>query len=343
MKKGSMAVIAFTPNGKELTAKIEQEMNGEWEITAVFRPSSFGTWLKEQFHCFDAFVFIGAMGIMVRALSGALESKLTDPAVVVLDEKGQFVISVLSGHLGGANVLTKTLAERLKATAVLTTASDVNGKLAIDVFAQKNGLIISSMEQAKRCAACIVAAEPVSFACSRQIKEKIPSELSASSETSKFHVIVSPYVQEESEELLHLIPKAFILGIGCKKGTSAQRIEQRVLEELDKKKITLQSIRGIASINLKKEEAGLLTFAKKEQIPLHFYSADQLKCLEGNFSASAFVSSVTGVENVCERAAWMLAKAEGSSSLEKSRILPKSGKDGVTVSIMEIDWRVSFE
>lgn len=348
MSEKRMAIVSFTPQGKLLAEKIHKNLKEpfldiRWNVELIHRPMPFKQWMKENFSSLDALVFIGAMGIVVRDMAPYLKSKLTDPAVVVLDEKSQFVISVLSGHLGGANVLTKGLAELLGAIPVVTTSSDVNCKIAIDVFAQKNNLVISSMKQAKLCASRIVSGEPVSFSCDSQVKGRIPAEVSFDGKDAKFHIFVTPYIQNPADDILHLLPKSFVLGIGCKNGTSIEIIEARVKEELAGQKIDLRSIKAMASIDLKSEEPGLLAFAKKQQISLHFYSAEELAALEGDFTSSKFVSQITGVENVCERAAFMLAKSEGAKTLEECMVLPKSGKDGVTVSIMKIDWSVSFE
>lgn len=343
-----MAIVCFTPQGKQLAEKIQDNLKELfwdicWNVELVHKPVPFKQWMKEHFSSLDALIFIGAMGIVVRDMAPCLKSKLNDPAVIALDEKGQFVISVLSGHLGGANALTTGLAELLGAIPVVTTSSDVNGKIAIDVFAQKNNLVISSMKQAKLCASKIVSGEPVSFSCDSEVRGKIPPEVSFNRNDAKFHVIVTPYIQNPADDILHLLPKAFVLGIGCKKGTLVEVIEARVKEELQEKNIDIRSIKAIGTIDLKSEEDGLLDFANQKKISLHFYSAKELSALEGAFTSSKFVSQITGVENVCERAAFMLAKSEGAKTLEECMVLPKSGKDGVTVSIMKIDWSVRFE
>lgn len=348
MKQKRMAVLSFTENGQRLGEKIEtvlesSEAPDEWIIERVHRPIPLKQWMENRFQSLDALIFIGAMGIIVREMAPYLKSKLTDPAVVVMDEKGQFAISVLSGHLGGANALAKKIAQLLGAVPVITTASDVNEKIAVDVFAKKNDLSISSMKQAKLCAAKIVAGALVSFSCAGEILGSVPGELSADPKDAEFHVEVTPYLRKEEEKKLHLIPKAFVLGIGCKKGTLKSTLERRVQEELEKQKIDQRSIKGIASIDLKCEESGLLAYAKEKNLPISFYSAEELKDLEGSFTPSAFVAGVTGIENVCERAAFRLAMENGKKHLEECMVLPKSGKDGVTVSIMKIDWRVRFE
>lgn len=348
MNKKKLSIVCFTPKGRQLGEKIENCLKNtdsfsEWETKIFYRPIPLGEWMKEHFRQMDALVFIGAMGIIVRGMAPYLKSKLTDPAVVVLDEKGKFVISVLSGHLGGANELTSRLAGLLGAVPVITTASDVSGKLAIDVFAVKNRLIISSMKQAKLCASKIVSEQPVCFTCEGQVYGQLPPELSAAPKEAQFWVNVSPYRQQPKENVLQLIPRAFVAGIGCKRKTPAKLIQSRVEEELAKKNIDLRSILAFGTIDLKKDEEGLLEFSRINKIPLYFYSAGELSGAEGDFTPSEFVTKTTGVDNVCERAAFLLAKKEGMQSLDQCRVLGKSAKDGVTVSIMKIDWSVCFE
>lgn len=369
MNKKKMVIVCFTPQGQVLAEKIQSVwispvLEAEWNVEFIYKPVPFRGWMQEHFQELDALVFIGAMGIVVRDMAPCLKSKLIDPAVVVLDEKGQFVISVLSGHIGGGNDLTIELAKRVGAVPVVTTSSDVNGKIAIDVFAKKNNLFITSMKQAKLCASDIVSGYPVTFHCDGDVIGKVPRELGGKcldlslqetdaedeiyqkdpKERKKpFEVVVSPKVQRPLDGMLHLIPQAYVLGVGCKKDTPMEQIDARILEELDKFDIDIRSIKGMASIDIKQEEEGLLAFAKKRRIPVAFYSAEDLSKLEGNFTPSRFVSSITGVENVCERAGFMLAKENGATTLDECIVLPKSGKDGVTVAIMKIDWSVRFE
>ena len=348
MKEKKMAIVCFTPQGQVLAEKIqkiwpEDALDAKWSIEFIYKPVPFKAWMKEHFQELDVLVFIG---IVVRDMAPCLKTKLVDPAVVVLDEKGQFVISVLSGHIGGGNAFTLELARILEATPVVTTSSDVNGKIAIDLFAQKNNLVIASMKQAKLCASEIVSGRQVAFLCDGKVHGNPPKELCGSE--NSFMVIVSPKKQQPEDGVLHLIPKAHVLGIGCRKGTSQEIIQARVLEELNDLGIDIRSIKAMASIDIKSDEEGIIGFAEKFKIPVSFYSGEELAGLEGDFTPSEFVASVTGVENVCERAAFMLAtencaKDHSKPTLADCMVLPKSGKDGVTVSIMKTDWSVRFE
>lgn len=348
MTTKKMAILSFTSGGKALGERLsslisKKQRKISWEIQMVHRPIPLDAWMKDHFENLDALVFLGAMGIIVRGMAPYLRGKTLDPAVVVLDEKGKFVISVLSGHLGGANELAMEISGLLGAVPVITTASDVNRKVAIDVFAKKNHLVIDSMKQAKQCAAAIVSGEKVSFVCDVKVSGSVPEELSAKYEGALFHVHVTPKIIEQEKHTLHLIPKAYVLGVGCKAGTPEQVIERRIKEELDALGIDLRSIEAIASIDLKKNEEGLLEFSKKYEIPIQFFSAKELMELPGSFTPSEFVSKITGVDNVCERSAFRLIYKDESMKPENSMVLPKSGKDGVTIAIMKKDWSVSFE
>lgn len=343
-----MAILSFTTGGKVLGEKLSSLLSkdqGEvpWEIQKVHRPIPLDEWMKEHFASLDALVFIGAMGIIVRGMAPYLRDKTSDPAVVVLDEKGQFAISVLSGHLGGANALTAEIANLLGAVPVITTASDVNHKIAIDVFAKKNHLVIDSMKQAKQCAAAIVSGEKVSFQCEGEWSGEVPAELAYKPEEASFHIHITPKMRQKDASSLHLIPKAYVMGVGCKAGTPEHVIEQRIREELDALGIDLRSIDCMASIDLKCKETGLLEFSKKQEIPIRFFSAEELLKLPGTFTSSKFVSQVTGVDNVCERSAFGLICQNETMKPEDFMVLPKSGKNGVTIAMMKKDWSVSFE
>lgn len=134
-------------------------------------------WTGEQFFRSDALIFVGATGITVRSIAPFLENKTRDPAVVTVDEQGKFVISLLSGHMGGANALCSRIADGLKAVPVITTATDLNRKFAVDVFAKKNGLWISDMKLAKRISAALLDGELVGFSSDFPVEGKLPREL----------------------------------------------------------------------------------------------------------------------------------------------------------------------
>lgn len=353
-KFAGMAIVSFTPQGKALAGKIadclkEPVGDARFQVSCVHKPESLKDWCREGFLDKQALLFIGSLGIAVRTIAPFLQGKTKDPAVLAADEKGEYFISVLSGHLGGANELAAVLAERLGGRPVITTASDVNGKIAIDVFAKKNNLMIESMEQAKAAAVNLIAGKRVGLLCDGRINGAIPEELSYQGKDMDFWIEISPYKRKGGANALHLIPKAFILGIGCRKGKTLTEIEDRVLKELEEKQISVHSLKAVATIDLKKEEQGLLKFCDKYRLPVTFYSKEQLKNVPGEYQASEFVREITGTDNVCERAAVLKLQEEvgytgrTSGELSDSLVIKKSGKEGITIALARTDWSVAFE
>lgn len=171
-----IGIAAFTANGKRLAERLKKDLDTGDREFLVYR-ENLKAWCRECFEKAQAIIFIGACGIAVRTIAPCLKSKTTDPAVVVIDEGGQYVISLLSGHIGGANEFALHIAEVLKAVPVITTASDVNGKIAVDVFARKNHLHIGSMKAAKEIAAGILRGDRTGVYCTGEIEGPIPPEL----------------------------------------------------------------------------------------------------------------------------------------------------------------------
>lgn len=355
-------------------------------------------WCQKAFNRSELLIFVGAAGIAVRTIAPFVKDKFTDPAVLVIDEKGRFVIPVLSGHAGGANQWAQILAEALSAIPVITTATDINGRFAVDVFAVRNHLSISDRILAKKISSAILRGSQIDFICEKNIKGELPKELIwtpvSDMETSendtiqqkknvagteialqqgKFLTVAeNPAKQKESDDLcrifvgihnfhqeqtLYLHPKAVTIGIGCKKGKSLEEIEAFVLEILTEQQIAMESICCAASVDKKKEEQGILAFCEKYHLPYMTFSPEQLAETPGSYTESGFVKDTIGVGNVCERAAVraaMIQKVEycpGSKeqSMEKMKktegrlILPKTAKDGITLSLAEKEWSVVFE
>lgn len=254
--------------------------------------------------------------------------------------RGDFAISLLSGHLGGANELTAVLANLTGAIPVITTATDINGRFAVDVFAKKQNLWISDLKAAKAVSAAVLDEEPVGFFSEFPVTGEIPCELQRLADGERFEgncgMVLS--LNEEKNPFavtLHLIPRIVSLGIGCKKGTPQETVEQEVLKALQSCHVSIHSIFAAASIDLKKEEAGILAFCEKHAIPFCTYTKEELMGLEGDFTASAFVKETTGVDCVCERSAIL---AGGGAEL----LLKKRAANGVTVALALKDWSVDF-
>ena len=302
----------------------------------------------EWFYQADALIFIAATGIAVRCIAPFVQDKFRDPAVLVMDESGRFVISLMSGHAGGANRLCGLLAEAVGAQPVITTATDGRGLFAVDVFAVENGLQISDRILAKQISARILAGETLKVFFDEECEapagigkppENYGKGISRTPDRADADIIVScRQAADDRREALYLIPKSVTLGIGCRKGITAEAVRKAVLQILQTSGVFRQALSGIASIDLKKEEAGLRAFAEEWDLPLSFFTSDELRQVPGTFSTSDFVRTVTGVDCVCERSAVRLAMDHSGHSGkggEKQACLleKKQSLEGVTAAL----------
>ncbi len=301
------------------------------------RPS--GSFYGEHFNSKDLIISVGSVGICVRHVAPYVKSKVTDPAVIVIDELGQHVIPVLSGHIGGANRISEVLARELGGEAVITTATDINGKFAVDEWAARNGMAISGMAMAKDFAAAILERSlpfktdfPYKGAMPKGMKEICSDDSSCGEDNIGMYITWT--TREPFPKTLRLIPRCLALGIGCRRGTAEEAIEEAVKKTLRENLIDIRAVASVASIDLKKDEEGLLEYCRKMKIEPEFFTAEELKAVEGDFTPSEFVKGITGVDNVCERAA--LIKAD-------RLIVRKTACDGVTVAVAVKDMEVSFE
>ncbi|MCQ4725850.1 cobalamin biosynthesis protein [Anaerotignum faecicola] len=328
-------VISFTYNGHCLNRKLCSVFDTfrKFEFDGSFKTGDFA---KKSFEEGSPMVFIGAAGIAVRAAAPFIKDKMHDPAVIVIDEKGRYVIPLLSGHVGGGNKLAVTIADALGAVPVLTTATDVNGLFAVDVFAAENGLVIKERELAKKISSLILKGEKIPFVTRLEVSGGIPKEINLYSpgNDNGTGFVISPFKENPFLNTLHLIPKNAAVGIGCRRGASVYDIEKAVFSALERSNIDFLAVKNIATIDIKKDENGLLEFCGKYDIKPVFYSAEELKNAEGVFSHSDFVQEKTGVGNVCERSAVLC---------EGNIVAGKSVLNGVTTAISMKGGSVCFE
>lgn len=313
--------------------KIEKELPEEVRVLS----GSLAGWTAEQFAACDVLFFIGAVGIAVRSIAPHVKSKKTDPAVIVLDEQGRYAISLLSGHIGGANAMTLLAAKLTGAEPVITTATDLNGKFAVDAFAAGRNMYMDSMVMAKEIAAELVAGKKVGMRCAFPIFGTVPKELLREG-PAELGFSIDIHRTSPFPRTLHLVPRAVTLGIGCRKGTEKKRIAALVEETFSAYGIFKESVERIVSIDLKKEETGILMLADSMGVPFETYTADELKRVESDeaFTESDFVRSVTGVGNVCERSALLGAGA-------RRLLIPKTAREGVTVAAAVRSYTVCME
>lgn len=304
-------LISFTDRGQALAETLAQELDGQ-----VVRGVSLDQWTQERFQTGNALIFVGAAGIAVRAIAPYIRSKTTDPAVVVVDEGGQFAVPILSGHLGGANDLARKIAALCGAQPVITTATDVNGIFAVDEWARRQNCAIQNPEQIKTISGTLLAGRRVEISTCWPVAGVPPEGVT-----------------------LNLVPRIVTLGVGCKRGTSLEILETAFSALLARERISEKAVYRVCSIDLKKDELGLLAFCEKRGLPFETYSASQLAVVEGDFPASDFVREVTGVNNVCQRAAVL-----GSGG---RLIGTRYAANGVTMALAEgpftPDWRWNDE
>ena len=332
------AIFAFSRQGCRTARRIMEACpDVTWQSYTMERFSESGfspitsKCYGESFSSAEALAFVGSCGIAVRKIAPYVHDKRTDPAVVCVDELGTFVIPLLSGHIGGANALARRIAEHLHATAVITTATDVNRRFSVDTWATEHGCAISSMKLAKAVSAAVLEGD-IPFKSDFSVVENLPNGI-IPGESGHLGIYLTVTDVEPFEKTLRLIPKRLHLGIGCRRGTEKEAIQTAVEQVFRAHHLDCRAVRSAASIDLKKDEEGLLSFCREQNIPIRFYSAEELKAVSGDFTPSAFVQTITGVDNVCERSALI-----GAEKL----IVRKTACHGVTVAVAMEKWEVHF-
>ena len=306
-----ISIIALTDNGMEIAYKLFDSLSKDELNDVNFTRCGKGAlsaWSEEHFSHSDALVFIGAIGIALRAIAPYIKTKTKDPAVVVVDELGQFSIPILSGHIGGANELAIKISEILDAIPVITTATDINNVFAIDTWAKSQGLKILNPECIKLVSSKLLKGEAIHIKTDYEIKGNVPNNVylnDLEDSNSDYDVEISHKIEENvyKKDTLLLIPQIITVGIGCRKDTSFENIEKSILNILKSENYHILALSSIASIDKKANEKGILEFAKKYEVPFNTYTAEELNSLEGDFTKSEFVKSVVEVDNVCERSA----------------------------------------
>lgn len=329
-----LAYLSFTEKGRQLAGRLAAALGGTAQRCGA--SCSLEAWTAAHFSQSDGLVYVGAAGIAVRAIAPHLKSKTTDPAVVVVDECARYAIPILSGHLGGANDLARGIGRVCGAIPVLTTATDVNSVFAVDEWAKRQNCLVLNPEQIKTVSAKLLAGGTVTVQSSWPIAGQPPRNV-CQTEDRGADVLLD--IHPGTGEKLHLVPQIAVLGVGCKKNVSFQMLETALATFLDRTGVCEQAISAVASIDLKKNEPGLLDLCAAHGWPLKTYPAEQLREVEGQFTPSAFVKGVTGVDNVCERSAVL---ASGGTLCQG-----KTARDGITMALAlapyQPNWRWQVE
>ena len=354
-KDMKLSVISFTENGKQLSESIVKLLEKELEIKLytkceagikddiysdiLFLKKSVGDWAKERMQEQNALLFIGACGIAVRAVAPFLTDKLHDVPVLVMDEKGKYVIPILSGHMGGANDLANHIAEKTGAEAVITTATDLNKKFAVDLFAKRNRLYIANKDGIVKVSSKVLAGKEITMSIEAG-HEIIGGESGIRFVPYPPMGVVDVVVTSKDDMFdtsLLLKPREYVIGIGCKKGKKANEIDDFILKAIKKKGISIMQIFALSSISQKRDEQGIVEWCRTEGIPFFTYTAEDLREVNGTFTKSMFVKNQVGVDNVCERAAVKACGEDGKL------ILPKVAENGMTIAVAKREWKVCFD
>ena len=326
--------------GEECEAIIPKRfLREEWKKEGLKEreEESLSQWTGKMFAEKRAMIFVSATGIAVRAIAPWIRDKMTDPPVVTVDEGAQFVIPLLSGHVGGANELARHIADWLEAVPVITTATDVNGKFAVDLFASAYHMTITDRKEAKNISAAVLEGKQIGVFSDLPIK-KLPDGfvMDRWCEENICITVKDPSFPEKKASYLRLVPRAVVLGVGCRRGTDPEFMKEKVFAFLKEHGIDPTAVKAIASVDVKQDEPAVLGLKQvfdgeclHQPCEQRFYTPEQLIQVPGDFKESAFVKKQIGVGNVCERSA---CAAGGKLLVEKQ------AGDGITLAAA-LEWQ----
>lgn len=331
-----IAIISVSKKGQELAFDLKNKLDSD---STIIKCDLYHKNVKEcfpiLFYEYDAIIAIMASGILIRSVAPLVESKVTDPAVINIDDNGQFVISALSGHLGGANELAGKVAGLIDATPVITTSTDVNKKLGIDVLAKDLYLSIDNTKEILHFNKAILEGREISLTVNSDknfdylfdylnnvtLEINVSIEYSPKVNTDEIHVSFD-------EHELTLKERKIVVGIGCRRGKECRFIYDGLKKSLNDLKISHSRVNLLASAEIKKDEKGILELSEKLNIPVEFVEIDKLKLFESSdVSKSEFVYSKFGIYGVCEPSALIMA------GFDSELIYKKTSYDGVTIAV----------
>ena len=340
-KQQRIAVWALTPRGAELARTLAAELAGSHlMLSAKVAVDEGGATtfrrlkdaLSDRWESFDGHVFIMATGIVVRTIAEHLKHKTKDPAVVVCDEAGRFAVSLVSGHVGGANALAGSVARITGGQAVITTATDVNQVPAIDVIAVENHLVIENPVAIKAVNMALLTGGRIAVHDPfGKVTPHLPAYQIRPCKAVEFDpfgpgVFVDHIRLDLPPQVLLLRPGSLVAGMGCNRGTDVDEMRGLLEASMTAHNLAPASLRCLATVDLKADEPGLLALAKSLNVPLQTFTRDRLNQIDGVPTPSAVVEKHIGVKSVCEAAA-LLATNRGRL------IVPKQKTANVTVAI----------
>ena len=354
------AIISVSAEGARLGARVKKELKGTGTLYER-KGSESGEEAKyftrtialtaEIFSKYDAILFIMATGIVVRAIAPHVVSKASDPAILCMDECGKHCISLLSGHLGGANAWTREVASAAGAEPVITTATDVHGRKSPDDMAREMMMRIEPLDALKPVNSVIAEGRKFLWFIDKtvqgadSIKERFRKEgiTLRSSDDMEGHDFEACAIITEGNHIkskapyVYLRPQNLYMGIGCKRGTTENLIQDAFEGALKLADAYDYQVASLASVDVKADEKGLLDFAKHKNIPIHFYKAEELKTIADEYSleTSEFVEKKIGVGNICQSAALKEAN-RGKTLLPKTKFVSATAAIAVGLSVSSV-------
>lgn len=311
------AVIYLSDRGKKLAGVL---LSAADFIEVVEIETNVKTTLQKVWGKYDNIICIMAIGIVVRTISSLCVSKKSDPSVVVIDEAGRFVVSLLSGHIGGANKMANDVATLIDGQAVITTASDVTGHTALDLWALRNSLLPNNNSLLTKASALLISRGILRVHINIPYSGDLPLDMELVENATEADVIIGHLKSEEFDKLI-LESKCLYIGIGCNRNTGVHTIETSYSEFLSKYGFKRSWIAGLASIDLKIDEEGMLQFARKNGLNLSFFSKELLNKVP-DISSSHAVMIAVGAKGVAEPASMLAGRTNselGDLLVEKQK------------------------
>lgn len=369
-----IAILCITSNGRSLACKIKRSLNEgdiyfinnkrdenllddndvisksleeDVEIYTVKKRLKF--FVEDIFDKYEYILFIMATGIVVRTIAPLVTSKFSDPAILVTDEKGSNIISLLSGHMGGANEMTLHISDLINSNPVITTATDINKKSSLDMIAKKlNGHIVNFRDNVLDVNAMLVNGDAVGLYIDGEYNidtrgftvldnsKSLESSISSDEELKKINlntiVVISnkenlqiDKYYEDKYRIIKVTPRDIVIGIGCRRDTESHLLQDSLEDFLIKNNIDINSIKEIGSIEVKKDEKSIIDLSENLNVPFRVLSVEEISQVDYLFEKSEWVKKSVGVYSVAEPVAHLLS--DGNVIIEKNKY------KGITFSV----------
>ena len=350
-----IAILSITNNGRKLALRIKESMKSV-DVFFIKKDTDYKNdevivvnqglkeFISQIFDKYDYLVFIMATGIVVRTIAPLIISKFSDPAILVMDEKGNNIISLLSGHMGGANEMTLYMSDLLNSHPVITTATDVNKKSSLDMIAKKlNGHIDDFRDNVLKINSMLVNNEEVHLYIDGNYKinhqgftlydkktdlDKVRNLVIVTNKKD-INKILNKNIENLNEKIIKVTPKDIVIGVGCKKNTNSDHMKNSLIKFLAEYNIDINAVKEIGSIEIKKDEKAIIDLAKFLDVKFKTFSVEEISKVDYLYEKSDWVKKNVGVYSVSDPVAHLLS--------EGRVIINKQKYDGITFSIGRID------